>query len=86
MKMIKFLTALLICHNSDADPGGFQYKMHQVSVWIEHRYATTEIGIWVNSTSDETEKLDLSYDLKRSDYIHDLYGTRYFKKLNLKFK
>ena len=40
------------------------YKMQQVSVWIEHRYATTEIGIWLQNN-----------DLRRSDYIHDLLAV-----------
>ena len=52
------------------------YKMQQVSVWIEHRYATTEIGIWLQN-NDKTgyQEVQLSYDLKRSDYIHDLHAV-----------
>ena len=51
------------------------YKMQQVSVWIEHRYATTEIGINLkNLNPDAEEVVVLSYDLKQSDYIHDLHG------------
>ena len=51
------------------------YKMQQVSVWIENRYATTEIGIWLqNKHQYEDQVVQLSYDLRRSDYIDDLHA------------
>ena len=52
----------------------FDFKMQQTSVWIEHRYATTEIGILVLNNANKREGLSLSYELKQSDFIHDLYG------------
>lgn len=70
--MAKIFSFLLLCL---AYGQNFEYKMQQVSVWIEHRYATTEIGIWLKNTNLRDEQIvQLSYDLKRSDYIHDLHG------------
>ena len=66
-----FFISLLLFH---ASHGKFKFKMHQISTWIEHRYATTEVGLWVENDSAEEETLELSYDLKRSEYINGLYG------------
>ena len=72
--MLKFLSFFLLCVIRGQY---FDFKMRQVSVWIEHRYATTEIGIWLVNNNTDLIEVNLEYNLKLSDFIHGLHGKYY---------
>lgn len=74
--MVKFrlLVGLHLLALVTSQDDAFEFLMQQTSVWIEHRYATTEIGILIENKSSKREGLSLSYELKQSDYIHNLYA------------